>query len=240
VGGSSGKFEQWHEAFGRTTQTQDHRRPGYTVQAFPASSTATGLPDRGQSIRKEARALFKAKVQAIPDDHRRNRIHRRGRPQNVHDFSISSGPNSEHQGQQDLECYLAPAPPAVLAACMAQKPSVPAVTAQDHPLHHSSGRQPSPQRSPSTWHAQAPDAPHFREAPEEAQDEEAQIQEADEAHKKLEAQIGQELEFLTPDLPLNLPRHWHILICWRSHAVTPRSSYGLLGIWLARTERGVE
>ena len=77
---------------------------------------------------------------------------------------------------------------------MAQEPGLPAITAQGHPLHHRCGVQPSPQRPPGPWHAQAPDAPHLREAPEEAQDEEAQVQEADEAHKELEAQTRQELE----------------------------------------------
>jgi len=77
---------------------------------------------------------------------------------------------------------------------MAQEPGIPAVAAQGHPLHHSSGVQPSPRHPPSTWPAQTPDAPHLREAPEEAQDEEAQVQEADEAHKEFEAQTRQELE----------------------------------------------
>lgn len=85
---------------------------------------------------------------------------------------------------------------------MAQEPGALEVAAQEHSLHYSSCLQPSPQHPSSTQHAQASNAPHLRQAPEEAEDEEAQVQEADEAHEELETQTRQELKLVARILVL--------------------------------------
>lgn len=112
---------------------------------------------------------------------------------------------------------------------MAQEPGIPGVAAQGHQLHHSSGLQPSAQHPPGTWHAQTPDAPHLREAPEEAQDEEAQVQEADEAHKELEAQTRQELELLDFSIFLRTP----CLLAYLNLVGVLMLSLSLVELWLA-------